>query len=483
MQDILLNQDVIASLPEAGKDSETIKAGTSTRDLRAVAAFGGVATLAVLVTAAGILIKPPAASAVPSFARQTGQPCATCHTAFPELTPFGRRFKLNGYTMGGGLTFDEAPPIAVMLQPTFTHTARNQDSEPAPGTSTNNNTILQQDSLFYGGQIYGNVGALIQGTFDRASEHTFVDNSDVRYADTAKFLGLDFIYGVDVNNNPSVQDVWNTTPAWSFPYIASSIAPQFSPPGTLIEGALGGLVAGTGVYTFWNDMLYLEVSAYQNLSTQTLRALGEPGFNGLSIGGAAPYWRAAFEYNLGNQSFEAGTFGMYANVLPGRIGGFGFDQYLDIGFDAQYQYIGDPHSVTVKITHINENQWLNSSFAQGLSSNTYNTLETFNASVGYVYDHTYSLTAAFFSAYGSADAGLYNATSLANSPDGEGLIFDAAYLPFSNGGPSVWPWLNARIGVSYTHYLKLFGGTNNFDGAFHNASQNNTLFAYTWIMF
>ena len=85
--------------------------------------------------------------------------------------------------------------------------------------------------------------------------------------------------------------------------------------------------------------------------------------------------------------------------------------------------------------------------------------------------------------YGSADAGLYGANSLGSSPNGQGLIFDAAYLPFSNGGPSVWPWLNARIGVSYTHYLKLFGGINNFDGAFHNASQNNTIFAYTWIAF
>jgi hypothetical protein len=55
-----------------------------------------------------------------------------------------------------------------MVAPTFTHTARNQDSEPAPGTSTNNNTILQQTSLFYGGTIYGNLGGLIQGTYDRA---------------------------------------------------------------------------------------------------------------------------------------------------------------------------------------------------------------------------------------------------------------------------------------------------------------------------
>jgi hypothetical protein len=482
MQDIISAKDVNAPCATVGAESETI-AVSPLRDFRAVAAIGGVGFLAVVVIGAGILIKPPTASAVPSFARQTGQPCATCHTAFPELTPFGRRFKLGGYTMGGGLTFEEAPPIAAMVIPTFTHTARNQDAQPAPGTSSNNNTILQQASVFYGGTVYGNVGAFMQVTFDRASDHVFLDNTDVRYADTTKFLGMDLLYGVSVNNNPSVQDVWNTTPAWGFPYIASTLAPQFSPPGTMIEGALASRVVGTGVYTFWNDMLYLDVSAYQNLSKQTLEVLGEPGISDLSIGGVAPYWRAAFEYVLGEQSFEIGTFGMFANQLPGRVQGFGFDQTLDVGFDAQYQYIGDPHSVTIKLTHIHENQQLNSTFFQGGSTNFYNTLSSFKASVSYVYDHTYSLTGAYFDVYGSSDAGLFGATSLANSPNGQGLIFDAAYLPFSKGGPAVWPWLNARIGVSYTHYLKLFGGTNNFDGAFHNASQNNTIFAYTWIAF
>ena len=483
MQDSVPDCDVHAPCTTVGADSETVAASNLRRDFRAVAAFGGVASLGAVVIGAAVLIKPPPASAVPSFARQTGQPCATCHTAFPELTPFGRRFKLGGYTMGGGLTFEQAPPIAGMLIPTFTHTARNQDAPPTPDTHTNNNTVLQQASLFYGGTIYGNLGALIQGTYDRASQHVFLDNTDVRYADTAKILGLDVLYGVTANNNPTVQDVWNTTPAWGFPYIASTLAPAFAPPLTMIESGLGGKVIGTGAYTFWNDMLYLEVSVYQNLSAQTLRVLGEPGISGSnSIGGAAPYWRAAFEYDSGDHSLEVGTFGMSANQLPGRVPGFGFDQILDIGFDAQYQYIGDPHSVTVKLTHINENQQLNSTFLQGGSSNLHNTLESFKASVGYVYDHTYSLTAAYFDVRGSADAGLFT-NSLTGSPDGQGLIFDAAYLPFSKDGPAVWPWLNARIGVSYTHYLKLFGGVNNFDGAFHNASQNNTVFLYCWIAF
>ncbi len=483
MQEKSSNSDLEASCARIGMDGAMMKASSQRLDFRSIAAFGGVATLGVAVIATGVLMKPPRAAAVPSFARQTGQPCATCHTAFPELTPFGRRFKLNGYTLGGGLTFEEAPPFATMLVPTFSHTARNQDTPPLGDAHTNDNTILQQVSLFYGGQIYGNLGALLQVTYDRAENHTFLDNTDIRYADTASLSGLDLIYGVSVNNNPTVQDVWNTTPAWGFPYLASTIAPQFAPPGTTIEGALGGRVVGTGVYTFWNDMLYLEGSAYQNLSKQTLEALGEPGIGDLSIDGAAPYWRAALELNIGEHSFEIGTFGLSVSELPGRILGFGSDQILDIGFDAQYQYIGDPHIITAKITHISEKQHLNSSFAQGISSNNYDTLESFKASLSYVYDHTISLTAGYFSVYGSADSLLYGANSLAINPNGEGLIFDAAYLPFSKGGPALWPWANARIGVSYTHYLKLFGGVNNFDGASHNASQNNTLFAYIWTAF
>ena len=38
--------------------------------------------------------------ALPSFTEQTQQPCAACHLSFGELTPYGRKFKLMGYTSG-----------------------------------------------------------------------------------------------------------------------------------------------------------------------------------------------------------------------------------------------------------------------------------------------------------------------------------------------------------------------------------------------
>src|SRR4029077_16767031 len=59
--------------------------------------------MAVVLLAAFFALGPaPPAQALPSFARQTGQPCGTCHTDFAGLTPFGRRFKIGGYTYGGG---------------------------------------------------------------------------------------------------------------------------------------------------------------------------------------------------------------------------------------------------------------------------------------------------------------------------------------------------------------------------------------------
>ena len=56
-------------------------------------------------------------------------------------------------------------------------------------------------------------------------------------------------------------------------------------------------------------------------------------------------------------------------------------------------------------------------------------------------------------------------------------------MPFNKGGPSFWPWLNAKVGLQYIGYTKFNGGTTNYDGFGRNASANNTLFLYTWIAF
>jgi hypothetical protein len=436
------------------------------------------------------------ANAVPSFARQTGQPCAACHTAFPELTPFGRRFKLAGYTLQGGDS--KFPPIAAMLMPGFTHTAAPYDSPsspnpqavpPPPGLHGNDNLVTQQVTGIYGGQIYGNLGAFIQVSGDPVTGAVWFDGSDARYVDQFKLFGADTYLGLTVNNTPTIQDVWNTVNAWGFPQLSSSVAPAFTPPGTHID-ALAQVVAGAGMYVFWNDMLYAELTAYGGYNKATLEAFGMmPGPTPDVQVGVQPYWRLAFEPHWGDNYLEVGTFGMYgrtaASGVFGTIGN-GTDNYTDIGFDSQYQYDGSQYSVTLKVSDIIEYQNLNSTFFQLGSSNLDDRLNNFKANATFVWDHTYEFTGGYFNVSGTSDPTLYS-TSLVGSPNGSGLIFDAAYLPFSHGSPGPYSTYNARIGIQYTHYLQLYGGTNDFDGSglggMHNASGNDTLFLYAWAAF
>lgn len=76
------------------------------------------------------------ALAIPSFARQTGLKCNACHTVFPELTPFGRLFKLGGYVMSKtSKPYRFPPPMAGMVQASYTG-SKGLTSGVAPFNST-----------------------------------------------------------------------------------------------------------------------------------------------------------------------------------------------------------------------------------------------------------------------------------------------------------------------------------------------------------
>jgi hypothetical protein len=492
---------------------------------RRLAAIGAVVVLASLLTTS---FAPPA-QALPSFARQTGQPCGTCHTDFPALTPYGRRFKLLGYTTGGGQfrttpfpafrgatdsqsqdekmrdyakaldggtdgndDKDYVPPISMMAIVGFTHT---QTALPPPTSpyAQNDNTVLSPVSGFWGGAITDHVGAFAQVTYNAVPPggfsdpfgHTWTwDNTDIRYASTAHAGPFDFIYGITANNNPTVQDVWNTTPAWAFPYAASTIASTPST-ATLIEGALAAHVGGVGAYMFINDMLYLEVTGYRTLGFRAQNAVGTDPFDapGL-IDGVSPYWRAAIEPQWGPHSLMVGTFGMYSAINPwidptfatGTMGTFAqSDKYTDVGFDTQYQYQGSNWWLTLRGSYIHENQKLDATFANGGAANPSNFLNSLHlqASLAYGADNRFVLTGQYFDISGSSDPILYAGLASGFSPNSNGFIGELAYIPFGASQAPGWPWLNARIGLQYTYY-------NKFDGTTVGAHQNNALFLHAW---
>ncbi|HZU88231.1 MAG TPA: hypothetical protein VE993_03140 [Stellaceae bacterium] len=436
------------------------------------------AALGAVLLAIGLGAGARPAAALPLYARQTGLVCANCHTAFFELTPFGRRFKLGGYTLGGGKS--SLPPFAVMLQPTFTHTAKGQPGGASPGFGPNDNFALQEASVFTGGRITDHLGAFVQSTYDGVAHRFGWDNTDIRYANTVKLGGHNLLWGVTLNNNPSVQDVWNTTPAWSFPFISPTLSPTPAA-GTFIEETYAQRVLGLGAYGFLDDSLYVELSGYRSLAKGTELLLGVDTTDESPIDGIAPYWRVAVERDFGKNSLEIGTFGLESNVRPLRMTAAGTDAFTDVGVDAQYQWISGRQAVTFRTSWIHEDHDLAASHALGLADRTHDTLRSFHASLSYIFDNTWSLTGGRFSLFGTRDATLYGTAN--GKPDTGGWIAEIAYLPFMHGGPKFWPWFNARIGLQYTRYDKFDGAGKNFDGAGRNAGDNNTILLYAWIMF
>jgi hypothetical protein len=436
------------------------------------------------------------AAALPSFARQTGLACGGCHTEFPQLTPFGRRFKLNGYTLGwnnkplgspGWL-----PPVSAQTIFTFTHTQTSQDNAGSISSlGPNDNPEFQSASLFYGGAITEHIGLFAQGTYNApgfgppaAHQYTW-DNLDLRYADHLTIAGLPIIYGITMNNNPTVQDVWNSTPAWGYPFVSSNLAPTPAAK-TLIDQGFAAHVLGAGAYMFINDMLYLEAAGYETLDPSAQNSLGTDPMNTPLTNRVMPYFRVAIEPHWGKHSWEIGAFGMFADTnLPPATPGPGTNQFSDIGFDSQYQYQGDGYWITLRATYIHEDQQLNASVANGLAANLTNQVNTFRAqaALSYGVDGKVILTGGYFNIWGSSDQILYSGNSTF-SPNSDGFIAEIAYQLFGkHNAPEVWPWFNARIGLQYITYNKFNGASMNFDGNGRNASDNNTLLLYAWLAF
>lgn len=457
--------------------------------------------VAFLVAALALASLP--ALAVPSFARQTGQECIACHVSFPELTPYGRYFKLSGYTIGKQPVSSEGGnfmPLAVMAQAGITHTRNNHETDPDTGETSDvnprqNELELCCASLFLASKLNDYVGGFIQWTYNHQDSnadggrvgHSGMDNVDLRVVGRYSAPGAaepDLIYGGTLHNNPTVQDVWNSTPAFGFPFTTSPLAttPSFA---TLIDGGLAQQAAGMGGYVLWKKSLYAEVSFYRNADGvfSWMRA----GDNAAGLKGYNPYWRLAYTHDWGPNSVMVGTYGLDARRHPdSTMTDTPTDRFLDTAFDAQYQYITDPHTFTAQVTYIHEKQSYDASHqavidtgagigAGPAPANSKDTLKTLKAKATYYHDRKYGGTVALFSTTGSSDAGLYGTDAEGNprKPDNRGYILELDYLPVQN----------VRLMLQYTGYTKFDGASTNYDGNGRNARDNDTLFFNVWVAF
>jgi hypothetical protein len=418
---------------------------------------------------------------IPSFSRQTGLPCSACHSTFPQLTTFGRSFKMNGYTLTGlqvvtagdsgqrqTLKLDLIPPVSAMVQTSLTQTKKAQ-----PEAQNGTVEFPQQLSLFFGEAITPHIGTFLQVTYDPRAGGIGMDNAEIRYANHMPLGSKTLIYGLSLNNNPTMQDVWNTVPAWGFPFASSAVAPAPAA-AALLDGAFGQQVAGLGTYALWDNHLYGEFSVYRSAVQGGASPPDASSTN--TIHGVSPYWRASYTTISGRQTFMVGTLGMSTSIYPEGVTGLR-NRFTDIAFDAQYERAFGGGNMTAHAIWIRERQTLDADFDAGFATSPRNTLKTLRLDASAYSASRIGLTLGYFATTGSADALRYPAGALngsaAGSPDSRGFIAELSMLP----------WLNTRFELQYVAYSKFNGGTNNYDGFGRNASDNNTLYLLSWVVF
>jgi hypothetical protein len=476
--------------------------------------LASLAALAVIVCA----LLAPAAHAIPLFNRQTGQNCVACHAGgqFPELTPYGRLFKMTGYTIG-----QRTLPLSVMGVASYSKVADTAKSDdPGSDFQKNGVPIFATGSVFIGGKVTDNFGAFVQVTYDRYASrddnlnwhsHTNADNIDLRYADRFIDAQRDLIVGASLNNNPSVADPWNTAAAWmQYVPVPSPTSSQFIDGNAPYPGfAAGGNTAGLTAYAFWNKLLYAELGAYRTANgALRFMSAGVAAADRTALQGLNPYWRVALNHEWGAHSLMIGTSGMTARIYDDPLDTGDpatLHRFRDFGVDAMYQYLLDPHSITAQFARARRlhrypaagvdqpvafvdaagNPLPDTSFSDSTTVTrlklTYVFAAKYGGSIGF-FDltgtvNTANLTAGFDPAtltVTSDPAAAAPSTRVTGNrtgkPDTRGWTLEAFWTPVQY----------LRVGAQYTAYDRVNGLSSNYDGFGRNAGDNNTLFVYVW---
>ena len=479
--------------------------------------------LLALTSVLGGLAISANAWAVPSFSRQTGWSCATCHTSYPQLTPMGRIFKLMGYTTTNlqpqqkveakvgnvvHLLLPRISQFSIFVQASDTHvaggqqllgvnarTAVNKKGKPIGAVGGNNNLeVPQQVSLFYAGEVTPHVGDFLHITYNGQDGTFAFDDSSIVRAQAWK-LGLHntLITGVDVNNTPSATDLWNTSPDWQAPFFTSNYTAEGEVPTTFIGSSPGAAFPLIGLGAYAADIVgpnranwfYAEADAYDNSEgIGTAPNLGGFFENGSSsaggsltdafgqLAGTAPYLRLAYQHDWSDWNWEVGTYDMWSRVYASPISN-AVNRFYDYDLDSQLQWldINDNDNVTVRANLIHEDANFAASAVN--TSVTHGQLNTFNLNATYWYHDEYGAQGGFQDVTGTANPSFWDSNlyySANGSPNTTDEWVEASYLP----------WWNTRLSVRYTVFNKFRGLTGN-NGV--SPSKFNTIELLAWIAY
>lgn len=178
------------------------------------------------LVAVGFAIIPATSYAFPSFARQTGLACSSCHfQKYPALNAFGRAFKAGGFTMMGAQETVKGERLSLpsVLNASIFFKIRYQKTNgtEVPGERTTNTGELQfpdEFAMLLGGRVSEHAGFMIEGQLADHSApfvagfkmpFTFMLGSTGIRADVIPFStdALGVAYGFELLNTGAVRNV------------------------------------------------------------------------------------------------------------------------------------------------------------------------------------------------------------------------------------------------------------------------------------
>lgn len=331
-------------------------------------------------------------------------------------------------------------------------------------------------AVYLAGEVTPHVGTFLAVTYTATDNHFMLDMTDIRYARQATLGGKPFAWGATLNNQPTVEDLWNSTPAFGFPWISADGVP--APVATPLIQILGAEqdTAGAGAFAMYANHLYGNFALYR--SAHQGGPLPNPGTGfPININNAAPYWRAAWQQPWKTGDWEIGTFGFHATVFPNTVAG-PLDHYNDYAADTQFEQLVGKDVITAHASFVYETSHLDATFAAHGADQIPHNVKSEQGDLTYHWGNRYSLTSGFFGIQGTVDPTLYGAGtpidgSANGNPASNGYIVQGAW----------WPQQNVQLAVQYTGYWEFNGSKRNYDGAGRNANDNNVLFLHVAFWF
>jgi hypothetical protein len=231
-----------------------------------------------------------------------------------------------------------------------------------------------------------------------------------------------------------------------------------------------------------------------------------PGDELTRLQGLTPYWRLALTRAWGAHNLMVGTAGMLAKVANDPADPSSRDRFRDLSLDAQYQYLLDPHAVTMQFVVARQRhtypdaaagqavEFVDASGGALAVTNAADTTNVARLKASYVYQAKYGGSLAWFNLTGSTNSanqssGFDPSTTSITTSDPAATVLSTRVNGNLSGNPGMTgrtyeafynPVQNIRIGAQFTAYSRYNGAKTNYDGFGRDAKDNNSWFVYMW---